>query len=139
MTTNAMPEQNSTDHFCHAQGCFIEVPPKMLMCYPHWRKVPKALKDAVWAEYVPGQEISKTPTTAYLTVMIAAINAVADKEGRERLPSVLVTETQNVQQCDLCGKVDELRPYGPNGEAICFGCMLKDQGAAEKRFSESFE
>lgn len=129
----------TTDHFCHAQGCFTSVPPRMLMCLPHWRKVPKPLKDAVWDEYVDGQEITKTPTTAYLTVMIAAINAVADKEGRDRLPSVLVTEAQNSQQCDLCGKIAELRPYGPNGEAICFECMKLDEEGAAKRFLAGFE
>jgi hypothetical protein len=28
--------------------------------------------------------------------------------------------------CELCGKVDELRPYGPKGERICFDCGQKD-------------
>lgn len=25
-------------------------------------------------------------------------------------------------RCDLCGAVEETRPYGPNGENVCFGC-----------------
>lgn len=25
-------------------------------------------------------------------------------------------------QCALCGKIDETRPYGPNGLEICFDC-----------------
>lgn len=24
--------------------------------------------------------------------------------------------------CDMCGKIDECRPYGPNGEDVCFDC-----------------
>lgn len=28
--------------------------------------------------------------------------------------------------CELCGKEDELRPYGPKGENICFDCGQKD-------------
>ena len=36
------------------------------------------------------------------------------------------------QQCDLCGKVDELRPYGPNGECVCFECGTKDPGAVQR-------
>lgn len=40
------------------------------------------------------------------------------------------------QQCDLCGKVDECRPYGPNGEVVCFDCGMKDEPAAERRFAE---
>lgn len=26
------------------------------------------------------------------------------------------------QACQLCGKIDECRPYGPNDEQICFDC-----------------
>ena len=26
------------------------------------------------------------------------------------------------QVCELCGVIDECRPYGPNGEQICFNC-----------------
>ena len=30
-------------------------------------------------------------------------------------------------KCELCGKFDELRPYGPNGESVCFDCGMKDE------------
>lgn len=39
------------------------------------------------------------------------------------------------QQCDLCGKIDELRPYGPNGECVCFECGMLDEEAASKQFN----
>lgn len=29
--------------------------------------------------------------------------------------------------CFQCGKVAETRPYGPNGEEICFECGMKDE------------
>lgn len=29
------------------------------------------------------------------------------------------------QICELCGIIDECRPYGPNDEQICFGCATK--------------
>lgn len=38
--------------------------------------------------------------------------------------------------CEMCGKVDELRPYGPNGENICFECGMKDEETAIKRFRQ---
>ena len=38
------------------------------------------------------------------------------------------------QQCDLCGKVAELRPYGPNGECVCFSSGMKDEAAATRQF-----
>jgi hypothetical protein len=43
-----------------------------------------------------------------------------------------VIEKENPQQCDLCGKVAELRPYGPNGECICFACGMKDEKSARR-------
>lgn len=36
--------------------------------------------------------------------------------------------------CELCGAVDELRPYGPNGEWICFDCGMKDEETTTARF-----
>lgn len=27
------------------------------------------------------------------------------------------------QQCDECGEIDELRPYGPGGRVICHPCL----------------
>ncbi len=26
--------------------------------------------------------------------------------------------------CEMCGKLDECRPYGPNDEQICFSCAM---------------
>jgi hypothetical protein len=63
-------------HVCHAVGCVVEVPPRLLMCARHWRMVPAPLQRAVWAAYVPGQEIRKDPTSAYLRVAADAIAAV---------------------------------------------------------------
>lgn len=30
--------------------------------------------------------------------------------------------------CEMCGKVDECRPYGPNNENICFDCAMTKVG-----------
>ena len=38
--------------------------------------------------------------------------------------------------CQLCGKPEELRPYGPNGEWICFDCGMEDEITTDKRFRE---
>jgi hypothetical protein len=55
-------------HHCHWPGCEKRVPAAMWGCYHHWMKLPKRLRDKVWAAYRPGQEISKTPSRAYLEV-----------------------------------------------------------------------
>lgn len=39
---------------------------------------------------------------------------------------VIFIEEEPPQQCDLCGKIDELRPYGPKGECICYDCGMLD-------------
>ncbi len=38
------------------------------------------------------------------------------------------------RKCDLCGKIAELRPYGPKGENVCFPCGMKDEAAAKRQF-----
>ena len=30
--------------------------------------------------------------------------------------------------CEVCGKIDECRPYGPNDENICFDCAMNKVG-----------
>jgi len=54
-------------HTCHWPGCDRAVPPKMWGCREHWFRLPKRLRDAIWRTYVPGQEITKTPTAAYIS------------------------------------------------------------------------
>lgn len=42
------------------------------------------------------------------------------------------------QFCEMCGKLDECRPYGPNDEQICFDCAMKDdesKAIAEKKMA----
>lgn len=39
-------------------------------------------------------------------------------------------------KCEFCGVEDELRPYGPNNENICFDCMMKDEATAKQKFRE---
>jgi len=44
-----------------------------------------------------------------------------------RVGNVALSYTEAAQQCDLCGEVAELRPYGPHGECICHDCGMKDK------------
>lgn len=37
--------------------------------------------------------------------------------------------------CELCGKIDECRPYGPNDENICFDCAMKDEATTERKMA----
>jgi hypothetical protein len=74
----AVVEAEVEKHECHVETCDTRVHPRLLMCAYHWRLVPTILKLAVWEHYVPGQEVSKTPTAAYLNAAKAAIQAVEE-------------------------------------------------------------
>jgi hypothetical protein len=56
------------EHHCHWPGCTEQVPPAMWGCKKHWFKLPKSLRDRVWAAYEPGQEVTLTPSREYLKV-----------------------------------------------------------------------
>lgn len=49
-----------------------------------------------------------------------------------RIGNTIVFEEEEPQQCDLCGKIAELRPYGPNGEKICYDCGMKDKATTRR-------
>ena len=42
-------------------------------------------------------------------------------------------------RCEFCGAVEELRPFGPNNENICFDCAMKDEATTAKKFREFFD
>ena len=60
------PKIHIMSHTCHWTGCKRSVPPKLWGCKQHWYALPKHLRDRIWATYRPGQEITKTPSDAYL-------------------------------------------------------------------------
>lgn len=43
---------------------------------------------------------------------------------------------ESPQACQLCGNIEETRPYGPNGEEICFDCGMKDEETTKKKMAE---
>ena len=47
-------------------------------------------------------------------------------------PGMIEAEPKGI--CQLCLKHDETRPYGPNGEEVCFECGMKDEAACARGF-----
>jgi hypothetical protein len=41
-------------------------------------------------------------------------------------------------KCEICGKTEELRPYGPGGKNVCFDCMMLDEAEAKRQFAARF-
>ena len=66
------------EHTCHWTGCKVAVPPHLWGCRPHWFALPKSLRDRIWATYVPGQEITKRPSRAYLDAARAVERWIAE-------------------------------------------------------------
>ncbi|MEZ2297293.1 hypothetical protein [Variovorax sp. RCC_210] len=67
-------------HTCHWPGCATEVPPAMWGCRKHWFTLPKALRDDIWRTYRPGQEITKTPSDAYMDAAHAVQQWIAQHQ-----------------------------------------------------------
>jgi len=85
-------ESLAVSHTCHADGCSVEVAPAMFACLPHWRMVPKPLQRALTRVYVPGQELTKQPTRAYMLVQMRCRLAIAMKEGSRDVARAICNE-----------------------------------------------
>lgn len=59
-------------------------------------------------------------------------------KGKEIAPGIMVIDRTELPEgsCQLCGaEGEELRPYGANGEWICFDCGQKDKKTTEERMA----
>lgn len=54
----------------------------------------------------------------------------------KRIGNVIVLEGEQSQQCDYCGKIAELRPYGKNGACICFECGMANEEETARNFAK---
>jgi hypothetical protein len=46
-----------------------------------------------------------------------------------------IIQEESSQACQMCGVIDECRPYGPNNEEICFDCAMKDVETTERKMA----
>jgi len=47
---------------------------------------------------------------------------------------IAIDFSKSPNNCELCGKKSELRPYGPNQKWICFECGIKNEPVTELNF-----
>ena len=52
---------------------------------------------------------------------------------------VLIVEQEKPQQCDACGEIAELRPYGPGGSIVCFPCAMTDEDTMKAQFQKRLD
>jgi hypothetical protein len=48
----------------------------------------------------------------------------------------VIIEDEEPQECKFCGAFEETRPYGPNGEQVCFECGMKNEETTRKQFTK---
>lgn len=68
-------------HDCHG-GCGKQCPPSMWGCRECWYKLPLPMRNEIWQTYKIGQEITLTPSQAYLDIAHKAETFL--RELRER-------------------------------------------------------
>lgn len=47
-----------------------------------------------------------------------------------------IISVEEERVCELCGVIAETRPYGPNGERVCFKCGMKDEDSVKRGFNK---
>lgn len=62
---------------CPIEGCTRGRKPGQMMCWPHWRRVPRALNKAIFETYANG------PRESYLANRAEAIRIVNEKEREQ--------------------------------------------------------
>ena len=60
---------------------------------------------------------------------------------RKLAPNVLLIEGEPDGICEMCGKKEELRPYGKRLESgrrmnVCFDCAILDEAEMDRAFRE---
>lgn len=80
---HVLGSKQTRKHACHWPGCDKQVPPAMWGCGAHWRALPKALRDKVWAAYRPGQESDGNPSAEYLDVANEVQDWIAAREAKK--------------------------------------------------------
>jgi hypothetical protein len=63
-----------TSHECPADGCKRRVGTAMLMCRTDWFRVPKPLRNAVWAAWREGAGAGSPEHQAAISAAIRAVN-----------------------------------------------------------------
>jgi hypothetical protein len=49
---------------------------------------------------------------------------------------ILIIEPEPEGECEYCGKIDELRPYGKDGARICYDCGMKNREETDHQFGK---
>ncbi len=61
---------------------------------------------------------------------------IGGEEMSKKIGNLIIIAPEEDQVCEMCGSVEETRPYGPMGERICYDCGMKDEAMTKKRMGQ---
>jgi len=72
-------------HKCAVPDCSKQTLTHMLMCYPHWAKVPDKIRKEVWRTYRAWKKTPGGPSDEYWVAVRTAIESVQQKKEQAQL------------------------------------------------------
>lgn len=64
-------------HACRIPGCEKPAKDGQLMCWPHWRRIPRALNRAIF------ETVNDADRSAYYSNVVEAVRIIQEKEAAE--------------------------------------------------------
>lgn len=116
--------EDVTAHHCHAIGCGMVIPPRLLFCYRHWMMTPYVHRAAVRDAYRFGQEIDKNPSGRWMIAAQKAICAVAVREGNMSASEAQERVRHTTEL--FSNRLGPLNPPPPT--RLIFGCTPHTEG-----------
>ena len=89
--------------------------------------------DAVAARRIALRQAKLRWYTRILQRSVAMFGAEPTGAFLEVIANAVHLDDQSRSKCELCGKVAELRPYGPRGERICINCGMLNLETTERQ------
>lgn len=68
---------------CSWPGCHARVPANLWGCKTHWFRLPKEIRDRIWANYRPGQETEGGQSSAYWDAYKEALRWIGSQPSTE--------------------------------------------------------
>jgi hypothetical protein len=100
-------------------------------CKTHWFRLPKKIRDEIWRTYVPGQEITKTPSRDYLKAADAAEHWIRQNSTYSKSPSDPATSKGEAINT-LCRAMRKADPTRFSALAVYGLLQLLELGDASK-------
>jgi hypothetical protein len=86
------------------------------------------------ADWADGKDVPYEQHAVVEKAGMFTASACSSQPSTTPIISYIIGLPQEDAACDLCGNVEELRPYGPNGENICFDCGMLDEETTKRMF-----